>query len=342
MDDIARIAGVSASTVSRALSDSPLVAERTKNRIREIADRFEYQVDPRARSLALRKTDVIGVIAPQEFDNRLWDPFFSELLGAVAGSVMACGYQMLLARVSSLQEISAKALTAPGRVDGAIIMGQEKKHLAIDALSRRGDPIIVWGQKNPGQHYRTVGCDNVQGGYEAGLHLLDCGYRHIAFLGETAFPEVAARLEGLRRAFEARKADASKIVVQPSPFLSDVGYERAADLLQKNRSIDAIFAASDVLAIGAMSAATALGRRVPEDLGVVGFDDIQMAQYCQPALTTVRQDVRVAGRTLVDKLLDMISGEEITSAILPVELIVRESTRKRSRTARKKSSKRKG
>ena len=145
MDDIARLAGVSASTVSRALSDSPLVAEKTKARIRAIAERVEYQVDTRARSLRLRRTGTIAVIFPLKSEQPLSDPFFLELLGAIVDALTDRQYQMLLARVSSLQEVLGHAATNSGVADATILVGQSTEHAAIEYLSRRGDQLIVWG-----------------------------------------------------------------------------------------------------------------------------------------------------------------------------------------------------
>ncbi len=327
MDDIARLAGVSASTVSRALSDSPLVAEKTKARIRAIAERFEYQVDTRARSLRLRRTGTVAVIFPLKTEQPLSDPFFMELLGAIADALTERRYQMLLARVASVVDMAGHAAIGSGFADGTILIGQSTDHSAIDHLSRRGAPMIVWGHRLAGQHYASVGSDNMAGGYAAGTHLLQCGYRRLAFIGDPELPEIGARLAGFRRALDVAGENSDRIIVRPTPFVGQIGQAVARQLLQENAAVDAVFAASDLLAISAISAAQSLGRRVPEDLGVVGFDDIQLASYHHPSLTTVRQDIRHGGTMLVEKLLTKLDGEEIESSILPVELVVRESTR---------------
>ena len=140
-------------------------------------------------------------------------------------------------------------------------------------------------------------------------------------------PEVGPRLEGLRKAIDEAGEDSDRIAVRSTPFLGPGGRTAVRQLLKADPSIDAIFAASDLLAISAIGAAHSLGRRVPEDLAVVGFDDIQLASYHHPALTTVRQDIRRGGTMLVEKLLQKLDGQEIESTVLPVELVVRESTR---------------
>ena len=327
MDDIARLAGVSASTVSRALSDSPLVAEKTKARIRAIAERVQYQVDTRARNLRLRRTGTVAVIFPLKTEQPLSDPFFMELLGAIADALTARQYQMLLARVESVQEVLRHAATNSGVADATILVGQSTDHVAIDHLSRRGDHLIVWGHHLPNQHYVTVGSDNTEGGRAVGRHLLDCGYRKLAFVGDPELPEVAARLAGFREAVEESGADPDRIAVRSTPFVGPAGRMAVRQLLNADPTVEAIFAASDLLAISAISEAHSLGRKVPSDLAVVGFDDVHLASYHHPALTTVRQDIRRGGTMLVERLLARLDGETIESTVLPVELVVRESTR---------------
>ena len=326
MDDIARLAGVSAATVSRALSDSPLVAEKTKARIRAIAERVDYKVDTRARSLRLRRTGIVAVIVPLKTAQPLSDPFFTELLGAIADALTERRYQMLLARVSAVQEVFGHVATSSGIADAMILVGQSTEHSAIEHLSRRGEPLIVWGHQLADQHYATVGSDNEAGGFAVGEHLVQRGYRKLAFIGDPELPEVGARLAGFRRAVEQADEDPDRIIVRSTPFVGAAGRKAATQLLEAKPSIDAVFAASDLLAISAISAAHSMGRRVPDDLAVVGFDDIQLASYHHPALTTVRQDIRRGGTMLVANLLKKLDGQPVESTVLPVQLVVREST----------------
>ena len=322
MDDIARMAGVSASTVSRALNDSPLVAEATKARIIDIARRLDYQVDPYARSLRLRRTGTVAVIVPIKTEQPLSDPFFSELLGAIADGLTDQGYRMLLAKVPSIGAMGSQGLNCGGAADGTILIGQSTEHADIDMLAGKSEPLVVWGHQFKNQRYHTVGSDNEAGGFAVGQHLRACGYENVAFLGDPLLPEVDARLTGLRRGLGTRQ----EAIVASCPFIGQAGFHAAKDLLTQTPSIDAIFAASDLLATSVIGAAHSIGRRVPDDLAVVGFDDIQLASYHHPSLTTVRQDIRTGARTLVEKLLALLDGQTIESSVLPIELVERQTT----------------
>lgn len=339
MDDIARLAGVSASTVSRALNDSPLVSDATKARVREIAARCDYQVDQRARSLRLRKTHVVAVIIPLKTEQPLSDPFFLELLGTIADELTKRNYQMLLARVANLSDDIARSLLAAGRADGVLLIGQSTEHAAIERLNRRIDPLVVWGQRFPGQPYLTVGSDNIAGGRSVGAYFAACGYQRVAFIGDPELPEVSARLEGFQRAREAAGFEPELTSVHRCPFNGDQGYRAARALLRGDPAVEAIFAASDLLALSALSAATSLGRDVPEKLAVVGFDDIPIAAYYNPALSTVRQDIRAGGRILTETLFARLAGGTLQSTTLPTQLVLRQTTRppKRPRTGRRPS-----
>ena len=326
MNDIARLAGVSVSTVSRALNDSPLVNEATKARIREIAAHCDYQIDQRARSLRLRKTNVIAALIPLKTEQPISDPFFLELLGAIADELAERDYQMLLARVPSVTYERADSLLSTGRADGVVLIGQSTEHTAIDVLCRRITPLVVWGQRIPGQHYLTVGSDNLAGGRAVGAHFAQFRYRRLAFLGDPGTPEVGARFEGFQRGLEAAGYSPDQIAVYPCPFIGKAGYRTTLEILRSDASVQAIFAASDLLAMSAISAANAFGRSVPEELAVIGFDDIPIAAYYNPTLSTVRQDIRAGGRALVDKLFARIEDQPAESTVLPTELILRQST----------------
>ena len=326
MSDIARLAGVSASTVSRALNDSPLVNEATKARIREIAARCDYQIDQRARNLRLRKTSAVAVIIPLKTEQPLSDPFFLELLGAIADALAVRQYQMLLARVPSVADAGVDSLLSTGRADGVLLVGQSTEHTAIDVLCQRVEPLVVWGQQIPGQRYPTVGSDNLAAGREVGAYLARCRYRRLAFLGDPARPEVAGRLEGFQRALEVAGYAPDRSVVRPCPFIGEAAYRTTLELLRADPTIEAIFASSDVLAMGAISAARAVGRSVPEELAVVGFDDIPIAAYYNPALSTVRQNIHAGGRALVEMLFARLEGKPVESRVLPTELILRQTT----------------
>ncbi|RMF12990.1 MAG: LacI family transcriptional regulator [Alphaproteobacteria bacterium] len=341
--DLARLAGVSGATVSRALNDSPLVNERTRRRIQELASRHRFRLNARARQLRLRKTDTVCVILliDEEAGQGLSDPFLLELLGGIADRLSARGYDLLLSRAEPGADWWEEVLH-PRRFDGAIIFGQACEHRRLNALADAGAPFVVWGGRLPDQHYASVGSDNLGGGQAATRHLIEQGCRRIGFLGDLAFPEAALRWEGYRLALEEAGLPLDEALYRPTRFSGESAVRATRDLIESAQPFDGLVAASDVIALGAIRALEQAGRAVPGDVAVVGYDDIPLAAYVHPSLTTVRQDVAAGGRALVDLLLSRIEtppartapasqqadGQEPPHVILPTRLIVRQSSRR--------------
>jgi DNA-binding LacI/PurR family transcriptional regulator len=184
---------------------------------------------------------------------------------------------------------------------------------------------VVWGGELPKQLYCTVGSDNVEGGSLATGHLLKTGRRRIAFFGDTQMPEVAQRFEGYERAHEALGLPMAAELNVVVPFVAEAAREAVKSLVAKKIAFDAIFACSDLLAITAIGALRDVGLSVPDDIAVVGYDDVDMASYCHPALTTIHQSIEVAGRALVDALFAIQRGDEALPNHLPTRLVVRAS-----------------
>lgn len=327
MTDIARMAGVSTTTVSRALNGSPLVNEATRVRVTELARSLNYTVNAGAKELRLGHSTTVAVVIPHAAGMRqgLSDPFFLGMLGSIADALTERGYDMLLSRVNADNLQMASTPFDSGRAMGIIVIGQWQLHDHLNQLAARGVPLVVWGARLPNQLYCTVGCDNLAGGRLATQHLLARGRRRIAFFGDTALPEVAQRHEGYRRALaHAGVADVPSLA-WPASFLADGARAAIAGLRQRGVSFDAIFACSDLLAMTAISTLRELGLRVPEDVAVVGYDDVALAADFHPALTTVRQPIEPGGRALVAALLSFHDNGPPTSQVLPTELIVRAS-----------------
>lgn len=328
MADLAKRAGVSEATVSRALADSPLIAQKTRKRIQEIAARSGYKVNPVASSLRSRITRTIAVLIPLQHEVRqsISDPFFMELLGFIADALTERGYSMLLAKIDSGSPDWVSESLRTRRADGVIVIGQSLFHATLNEAAEAGLKMVVWGQKLDDQRYITVGSDNQSGGYLATSHLIDQGCRRIAFFGDTRVPEVAARREGYVRALEQHGLDQAPRLEIAVHFGADAAYQEATSLLDSGLQIDGIFAASDGIAMSAMRALAEHKLRVPQEVAVVGFDGLPMAMFASPPLTTIRQDLATSGRLLVDKLLDSIAGRPIESSMLPAELVVRSSS----------------
>lgn len=327
MADIARLAGVSKATVSRALNRSPLVNEETRARILDLARSLKYTINISAQNLRLKQNRTIGVVIPYDRASRqhLTDPFFLAMLGSLADALTAQGCEMLLSRIDA-DDLDAAALPYDtGRVMGVILVGQWRHHAQLNALAERGLPIVVWGAKLEGQSYCTVGGDNIAGGAVATRHLLAQGRRRIAFFGDTGLPEVAQRYQGYCQALQAHGIVPEAALHVSVPFTPEAGGTAVEQLLARGLAFDAVFAASDLLAMMAINTLRAHGLRTPADVAVVGYDDIELSGYFHPPLTTVRQPMAAAGQALVASLLALADGGAATPVQLPAELIVRAS-----------------
>ncbi|MDC8785404.1 LacI family DNA-binding transcriptional regulator [Paucibacter sp. hw1] len=327
MADIARLAGVAVSTVSRALAGSPLVNEKTRARVAELAASLNYSVNVGAQNLRLKQINTIAVIVPYDTATRqsLSDPFFLALIGSIADACTKRGFDMLLSRVDAEHLNDAGRPYTTGRALGIILIGQWHHHDQLNELALRRVPLVVWGAKLPQQLYCTVGSDNLAGGRLAVEHLLNQGAQHIAFLGDPSLPEIAQRYEGYVQAHRARGLSPTPALCRPVPFVSAAIEQDLDALLDSGEPLDAIFASSDLVAMTAISTLRRHGRRVPEDVAVIGYDDIALAVHYQPPLSTVRQSIDVAGEALVGALIAQLEGEGTLPVELPTELVLRQT-----------------
>jgi DNA-binding LacI/PurR family transcriptional regulator len=327
MADIARLAGVSVSTVSRALNGSTLVNDETRERIGQLARSLNYSINLGAQNLRLQKNQTIAVVVPYDAQSRqhISDPFFLSIVGSIADALTDRGYDLLLSRVDAEELDSAAQLFDSGRAVGLIIIGQWRHHDQLNELAARKVPLVVWGGQLPQQLYCSVGGDNVAGGAMATDHLLAAGRRQIVFLGDAQLPEVALRRQGYRDALKAAGLLPDPALELPVPFEIVAARHALERLCESGRPFDAVLACSDLLALQAVQAVRSSGRLVPRDVAVVGYDDMPLATYSDPPLTTVHQPVGLAGAELVDALLMMLRGERAQPRTLPVRLMIRDS-----------------
>ncbi len=328
MADVARLAGVSVATVSRALNGSPLINAATRERIATLAQSLNYTINLGAKNLRLQRNQTIAVVIPYDAASRqhISDPFFLSMLGSLADAVTERGYDLLLSRVDADNLDAAARLYDSGLALGVVLIGQWHHHDQLNQMAARKVPIVVWGAQLPQQLYCTVGGDNVLGGQLVAEHLLRLGRKRILFMGDTKLPEVAQRYEGFRRTLRAAHVVESKDLHLSVPF--DVGVARAAltKLLGRRLGFDAVFGCSDLLAITAMQVLRERGHRVPEDVAVVGYDDMALASFCEPPLSSVHQPVQAAGVAMIDALLALLQGHPAAPRVLPVSLITRQSS----------------
>lgn len=335
MADIARLANVSISTVSRALSNNPRLSEETRTRVNELARSLNYSINVGAQILRGKAIQTVAVAFPYHPDQRkhFKDPFFLATLGSIGDALIDSGHSMLIVGVETDK---SETLTQPhetGQAIGTIMLGQENNHARFNELALRGMPFVVWGARLPDQLYCTVGSDNFMGGRQATEHLLACGARRIAFFGCNTLAEIGLRHQGYLAALQAAGLSPDPDLYRPVPFSDKEVRQEVARMLDTGVDFDAVFASSDLMALAAMATLRAHGRRVPEDVQVVGFDDIRLAAESYPTLTTVRQSIEEAGRKLVQLLLEKLEGRLVESVVMPTELIVRGSTRARQAQA---------
>lgn len=328
MIDIARMAGVSTSTVSRALNGSSLTNDETRQRIIELARSLNYTINQSAKNLRMGDNRTIGVVIPYDSKTRqhISDPFFLGMLGSLADALTDRHYDLLLSRVDADHLDDMASLYDTGRARGIIVIGQWGHHDQLNALARRHVPMAVWGAQLPRQLYCSVGSDNVSGGALATEHLLSLGRRRIVFMGDTDMPEAAKRYEGYVQAHQKLGLPVDPKLYIKSPFTAEEAQEAMHAFLQSGVAFDAIFAASDLIAINAMGVLKGQGISIPEAVSVVGYDDIDMASHSFPPLTTIRQPIDVAGGVLMDSLQEVLDGQVTDSKLLPTSLVVRGST----------------
>jgi DNA-binding LacI/PurR family transcriptional regulator len=331
--DIAALAGVSQPTVSRALSGNPSVSEATRARVVAAARELHYKVDKNASGLRRQQARTLALLffeEEQSAGGSLINPFYLSMLGPMVRRCAELGYDLLI----SFQQLSSDwhvDYEDSRKADGIILLGYGdylEYRPRLQALIERGTHFVRWGSSGDGQIGTTLSSDNSQGGYAATTHRLEQGRTRIAFVGTAspAYPEFMDRWRGYCRALEEKE-------IAPDPMLQvDAGPSESAGrsavrkLLEGGVAFDAIFAASDVAAIGAMHAIQDIGRSVPDDVAVVGFDDIPAASLSSPPLTTVAQDSVAAGRALVDAIIEAVEHGCGSNRILPTKLAVRASS----------------
>ncbi len=328
--DIAALAGVSQSTVSRALRNSSEVSARTRQHIQRIAKEMHYTVDRNASRLRAQTTKTLALLICEDEVESHINPFFLSILSSVAHTAASRGYDLLVT-FQQLSQNWVEDFKDAHRADGLILLGIRDR-ASYDAqlieLAESGARFMVWGLEHhvPGVS-SYVTCQNEASARALTTHLIDLGHRRLAFIGRTsaANPEFSHRHQGYLQALADRGIPADAELHIPANSSEAEGYEAARSLLSKGKPVDAVVCASDLIAVGAIAAVHDSGLVVPRDIAVVGYDDLPIAQYQRPALTTVRQDTGVAGQLLVEHLIDLIAGKTVQPEELPVSLMIRES-----------------
>ena len=324
LKDLAELAGVSISTVSRALNDQPPISDRTKQRIWALAHDHGYPFRRSMPTSPIGAQGSLALVLPHSHGRPLplTHPFFLELLANIGEAARARDCDFTVSHTAPASYDDLVTVTTTSRADGVIFLGQSRLHSALNRLADTKARFAVWGAQLPGQRYCSIGSDNVLGGSRATRHLARLGRTRIVFLGGND-PESEQRRLGYSSALQESGLQAAPDLLAAAEFELESADKAIANLLRRAIPFDGIVASSDLLALGAIQALRRARLAVPRDVSVVGYDDMLLSRLSTPTLSTIRQDTRTAGRLLVAAILE--PGFHGASERLPTDLIVRES-----------------
>jgi DNA-binding LacI/PurR family transcriptional regulator len=328
IEDIAQLANVSKSTVSRALNNSPLIPAETRERIQSIARENNFRINAPARNLSMRQSHTLGFVSYAcSGKNFLAEDLFGmEIMGGVSDGLRNLGYDLLIVPADPHETTWASHYIESGRVDGFILIMSNRKQQFINNLIKLEAPFIHWGIPLPNTNYCTVSGDDITGGRLATEHLISIGRKRIAFLGgQSEEVEVRNRFSGYENVLKTAGYSVEPNMVVYGDYSNSSGFTAMQHLLSQSPDLDAVFVNSDLMAIGAIDAIQNCGKRVPEDIAVVGYDDLLLAKYNNLPITTIRQNIPLAGKLLAQNLIQYIQTGVVTNVNLPVELVVRKS-----------------
>ena len=324
LEDLATLAGVSISTVSRALNDHPTISARTKQRIWMLARDRDYPFRAKMATSPIGAEGAIAIVMPHLRGHPLplTHPFFLELLANIGEAARARSCDFTVSHIAAGDYDDLVRATSTSRADGVIFLGQAALHDGFNRLAETDANFVVWGARLAHQNYRSVSTDNLAGSRRATMHLARLGRKRIAFVGGQD-PEGLQRRRGYFDGLtEAGLEHDAKIALQVA-FEFEAADSAITGLIRNRLPFDGIVAASDLMALGAIRAMRRAGLAVPDDVSVVGYDDIMLSRLSTPALTTVRQNAQEAGRVLVGSILE--PDQSALHEVLPSELVIRES-----------------
>jgi DNA-binding LacI/PurR family transcriptional regulator len=324
LEDLAKLAGVSISTVSRALNDQPLISTRTKQRIWALARDHDYPFRRSMPTAPIGAEASIAIVTPHTRGRALplSHPFFLELLASIGEAARAQSCDFTVSHVAPANLDDLILATTTSRASGVIFLGQSMLHEEFNQLAATNARFVVWGAHMAGQKYRSIGSDNLLGGRRATSHLARLGRRRILFLGGSD-PEAMQRRRGYLDALAEAEIEVDQRLICQVEFEFESAESAVSRLLRRGFQFDGIVSTSDLIALGAIRALRRGGLSVPADVSVVGYDDMLLSRLSTPALTTIRQDTFRAGQLLVASILD--ASFDDAPGYLPTELIVRES-----------------
>ncbi|MFF4378494.1 LacI family DNA-binding transcriptional regulator [Kitasatospora sp. NPDC001547] len=330
LEEVAARAGVGRGTVSRVINGSSRVSEQAKEAVDRAVAELGYVPNRAARALAGSRTDAVALVVPETEARLFAEPYFLDIIRGVSAELAASDKQLLLTLIRTEQERQRfEQYLAAQRVDGVLLVSVHRDDPLPDQVRALGLPVVLNGRRSPREPVAYVDSDNVGAGRSAVDHLAGRGRRRIATItGPLDMDAAEGRLAGYREGLAAAGLPEDERLVATGDFTEDGGRRAMRELLERRPDLDAVFAASDLMAVGALAVLRARGLEVPGDVALVGVDDSPVARHLDPPLTTVRQPIERMGRTMAGLLLRQIAGEdaEPSRLVLPTELVVRQSS----------------
>jgi len=330
LSDLASLAGVSTSTASRALNNNPIIKQATRDKLHALAEKHNFSLNTTASRLRTQRTNVIAVILNliDHTEQSVSDPFLLKVVGDLNQVLNRHGYELLLSNSFMAKDNWANHFIKGQRADGLIVVGQGKDDKKVRLAADSGAPMVVWGAPDSSDDYPIVGSDNQLGGYLATQHLIAGGCNKVVFLGDPEHTEMKERFIGYKNALKDAGIANEDNFTLPIDITSQAAYQKISDtILRQGLFFDGIVASSDMVALGALKALKERYIGIPNEVAIVGFDDIAMAELFHPSLTTIRQNTKKAAEIMVETLLNQFKQRTIVSSTLEIELIVRNSSR---------------
>jgi LacI family transcriptional regulator len=324
--EVAERAGVSYATVSHVINNTRLVSQETRERVLAAMATLNYRPNALARSLRQGKTNTFGLVVPDSAN-----PFFAEISRSIEDAAFRKGYSVFLCNteLDTQRELFYVDVLSKKQVDGIIFVAAGDQADSLDFLVREGVPVVMIDRNVPNVEIDAVLTDHQLGGFLATQHLLELGHTRIACIaGPSSITPSAERITGYRRALEQAALPYDEKLVLRGDYHPQSGFELTQAILKMDPRPTAIFALNDLMALGALRAAAEAGCSVPKELAIVGYDDLELARFTSPPLTTIAQPKKEIGAQAVNLLVDRISRKSLSPSrlVLPPELIVRRST----------------
>jgi DNA-binding LacI/PurR family transcriptional regulator len=330
--DIARMAGVDPSTVSRVIADSPRISLKTKQKVTKVMEEMDFYPNAIARSLANRSTKTIGVIMPLSSEQVFVNPFFTEVMKGIAASSIKRGYDILFSTGGNSEEEynATKRIVNEKRIDGLILLTSRRQDKTINDLIKKKLPFVVVGKPSKLENINWVDNDNQEACYNATEHLVNQGHTDIGFIGgEFSYVFMCERFKGYKQALDVHGIKFNKDNLSIGEFLEEGGYKAMKKLLGHRKVPTAVVAADDVMAFGAIRAIKESGLAIPEDIAIVGFNDTPLANFMDPTLTSVEIFVHDLGYNASEILINHLEhpDDQKKHIIIQTNLKIRKSSK---------------